>query len=86
MRKFEVVELGSMSKGTRFYFVGDGRKKVYEMLSSKTDYRDNVAIRADGSDTIKRMKIYMHEHVGAIQAQPRVKCVFLSLPQDRQKQ
>lgn len=85
MKKFEVIELGSMPKGAHFYFVGDGRKKVYEMLSDKPDYRDNVGIRAADSDTIKRMKVYMHNHVGAIETQPRVKCVFLSLPQDRKQ-
>lgn len=85
MKKFEVIELSKMPKGAHFYFVGDGRKKVYEMLSDKPDYRDNVAIRVANSDTIKRMKVYVHSCVGAIETQPRVKCVFLSLPQDRKK-
>jgi hypothetical protein len=45
MKKFEVVSLADLPRGARFYFVGDARKKVWEINSEKPDTRCNVYVQ-----------------------------------------
>lgn len=93
MKKFKVVDLESLPKGARFYFVGDARKKVYEIMSEKPDASFNVKISRVGNNyyfpyqnKIESEKIYQPGAIGAIALRPKIKVVFLSLPQDRKKQ
>lgn len=86
MKKFEVIELSIMPKGARFYFVGDRNKTVYEFLRTSTDNPYLAVIKNVHTDEVSQEQTYFRKNIGAVETQPRVKCVFLSLPQDRKKQ
>lgn len=80
MRKFEVVDLEKLPKGARFYMVGNARKTVYEIAERNSGDPFIRLLKLVGTSREARLKTF-----NRIPSE-KVKCVFLSLPQDRQKQ
>lgn len=69
MKKFEIVNLGDLPKGARFYFLGDGRKKIYEVKCQNNADTDLIYVAKNVKRTIAHKEF---------PSQPR-KTVFLLL-------
>ncbi len=53
MKKFEIVNLEDLPKGARFYFLGDGRKKIYEVKHQNNADTDFIYVAKNVKRTIR---------------------------------
>ena len=52
MKKFEVVNLEDLPKGSRFYFLNDGTKKIYEVIQQNNADTDIMYVAKDVKRTV----------------------------------